>query len=124
VSKIYYWPKSAFSSIIVGELFLRWQGKQRERGWGWGRKTNYTRFTAVIHVHQITVQVHVLISANLHRCIRGLFRLGAGWEVEFCVESIGREADQGDGLRGEFVWVRGDEDPLDGWVGRLSPVGF
>jgi hypothetical protein len=73
-----------------------------------GRKTNDTGFAAVVHINQIAVQVHVLISSDLHRCIRRLFSLGARWEGEFGEEAVGREGDQGGGFRGEFIRVRGD----------------
>jgi len=94
------------------------QGREGEE-----RGANDARLTTMIHIHQITVQIHMLISARLHRCISRLFSLGARWEGEFRVDGVGREVDQGDGLGGELVRVRWYVDPWDGGVGRLSPVG-
>jgi hypothetical protein len=64
----------------------------RRDGWREGG-TNDTRLTAVVYIHQVAVQVHVLISPFLHGCIRRLFGLGAWREGEFGVEGIGRKVD-------------------------------
>jgi hypothetical protein len=76
----------------------------------------------MVDIHQVRVEVQVLIAAGLNRGVGGLVGRGAWREGELGEEGVGRERHAGDGSRGE-VSGRGAEDLLDLRMGGLGPVG-
>jgi len=66
--------------------------------------TNDTGNTAVVDIHQVTVQIHVLLTPNLN-CGVGCFVCKcAGWESHFGEESERGKVDRGVGFRGEVFF--------------------
>ncbi len=57
--------------------------------------TNDTGLTAMIDIHQIRIQIQMLIFSHLDRGIGRFLGFGAWWEGKLGEEGVGRE---GDGL--------------------------
>jgi hypothetical protein len=76
----------------------------------------------MVDVHQVRVEVQVLVTAHLNRGICGLVGRGAWWEGELGEEGVGWERHAGDGSCGELSG-RGAEDLLDLGMRGLGPVG-
>lgn len=87
------------------------------------RNTNNARLTRVIDIHQITIQIQMLVPSHLHSGISWFLSLGTWWEAHLRVESVGWEVDFGEGLGGEVLGVGREDHFLDGGVGRLGPGG-
>lgn len=67
----------------------------------------------MINIHQITIQIQMLVLSHLNRSIRWFVGLGAWWEVEFGEDSVGWEGYFGEGLGGEVRGVAGEDNFLD-----------
>lgn len=77
----------------------------------------------MVNIHQITVQIQVLISTHLNCGIRCLGSRRTWWKGEFGKDTEGREVDEGDGLGSELLRVGRKDNLLDEWVRGLRPVG-
>ena len=67
----------------------------------------------MIDIHQIAIQIQMLVLPHLHSSISRLLSLCARWEIELCEECVGCERDLGEGLGGEVRGVAGEDDFLD-----------
>ena len=83
--------------------------------------TNEGRFTRVIDVQQVAVQVQMLAAANLDRGVRSLAGEGAGRKVHLGEEAKRRQGHLGEALGGKLRLV--DDDLLDVGVGGTGPEG-
>lgn len=54
-------------------------------------KTNDTGLTAMINVHQIRIEIQMLVLSHLNRGVGRFLGLGAWWEGELGEESVGWE---------------------------------
>ena len=84
-------------------------------------QTDKRWLTRVIDVQQVAVEVQVAMLADLHRGIGRVLGHSAGRKVELGIDSKGRQGHLGQALGGEFGAV--DDDPLNGRVGGLMPMG-
>jgi hypothetical protein len=76
----------------------------------------------VIYVHEIRIEVQVLVTAHLDRGVRGLLGDGARREGHLGEEPVGRQRHAGDGTSGKLSG-RGDKNLLDLGMRGPGPVG-
>jgi hypothetical protein len=88
VEDLPFFPISLHSLISLDQ-----ERKQTRQRTSVERNTNNTRLTRVIDIHQITIQIHMLLPSHLHSSISWFLSLGAWWEAHLCVESVGWEVD-------------------------------
>ena len=75
----------------------------------------------MVNVHQVAVDVHMLVLSDLDSCIGRLGGFGTWGEGELGKQAIRGEIDLRDRLGGELGGI-GNEYFLDGWMRRLDPV--
>lgn len=88
--------------------------------WGEGQVTDKRRFTRVVNIQQVTVEVEMPIASHLHSGIRGLWGFCAWRKVEPGKQRKGRQSDAREALGGEFGLV--DDDLLNVRVRGLLPM--
>jgi hypothetical protein len=82
--------------------------------------TDKRRFTGVVNVQKITVQVQMLVSSHLNSCVCWLRCNSARRKCHLGEDGKGRECHSGQALGGVLGFI--DDDLLDVRVGWLSPV--
>lgn len=83
--------------------------------------TDKRRFTRVVNVQQVTVEVEMSIASHLHRGIRGLRGFRARRKVQSGKKGKRWESNAGEALGGEFSLVEND-DFLNVGVRWLLPM--
>lgn len=134
-------------AVLHIENLWGWFRGGPEREGGWERKTYEGRFTRMIDVQQVRIEIQMCVCICLDSGISSFWGIGTWWKVlglwsvttqglyperscigggeyHFCKNSKRRKGNLGDGFGGISIFIFAVDYFLDVWVRRLRPKGF